>query len=158
MLVGFLSAHESHSFNGCRCCHAVELFAAACIRLGIPQQNQPLDPYTGEPVPDPHSNPYLPAVPQPLQMHLSAMLPGVHAMSNTKLQGLGQGLEMPGPDIIQYMGATPIARAVLKVCCSVLPSPGAACTAQPALPCFALPCCAALWSVSKACLLWAYIL
>ena len=127
-------------FSLCRCCKAVELFAAACIRLGIPQHSQPVDPYTGEPVPDPNSNPYLAAVPQPLRRYLSGMLPGMHAMAATPFGQMWPGTvlqprldhDLPGLNIPLFMFFTSlVCEAVLKVCCAAL---------RCALLCPAVPC------------------
>lgn len=108
----------------CRCCKAVELFAAACIRLGIPQHSLPVDPYTGEPVPDPNGNPYLPAIPQPLRQYLSGMLPGMHAIASTPFDQIWPGKvsvphvhhNLPGLKIPLFIFFTSsVCKAVLKV-------------------------------------------
>ena len=125
----------------CRCCEAVELFAAACIRLGIPQHSQPVDPYTGEPVPDPSRNLYLAATPQPLRRYLSGMLPGMHAMAATPLHDIWPEADLP--DVASVMPLSqffrsPVSSAVLKVGCAVL------CCAVCAVLCCAVWCCAVM--------------
>ena len=98
----------------CRCNKAVELFAAACVRLGIPQHSQVIDPYSGQRVPaDPRGNPYSPAVPEPLRQHLAGMLPGVYAMSCTPFPSAG----LPDPEFtMQLLSISRITQAALKVC------------------------------------------
>ena len=147
MQTGSLEGLQQISF--CRCYKAVELFAAACIRLGIPQHSQPVDPYTGEPVPDPNSNPYLAAVPQPLRRYLSGMLPGMHAMAATPFGQIWTGTvsqprvdhDLPGLNIPLFMFFTSsVCEAVLKVRCAVLCCAVLCC----AVLCCAVLCCAVL--------------
>ncbi|KAL3146706.1 hypothetical protein ABBQ38_014695 [Trebouxia sp. C0009 RCD-2024] len=112
-LLQMLLSYSAVITSASECCQAVELFAAACIRLGIPQQNQPRDPYTGEPIPDLFSNPYRAAVPQPLRQYLAGMLPGVQAMSSTSGEPVLAEL-LNGSVLLPSFLALPILRAVLK--------------------------------------------
>ena len=120
--------------HSCRCCDAVELFAAACIRLGIPQPAQYVDPYTGQLVADPNADPYLPAVPEPLRQHLSAMLPGLHAMSHANFASVSTMVDLSAlqHNMVKAFLGLPVAKAVLKVHCWLV-----------FLLC-ALPCCGVL--------------
>jgi len=95
----------------------VERFAATCIRLGIPSTSTTTDPYTGEPVQDPNTNPYTAAIPLVLRQHLTALLPGILALSHASFDS---------PDIpseayhklkewLPNFLTMPVVKAVLKV-------------------------------------------
>ncbi len=95
----------------------MERFAATCIRLGIPPTSTTLDPYTGEPVQDPNTNPYTSAIPLVLRQHLTALLPGILALSHVHF-------DSPNMPFKQYHKlkewlpnflTMPVAKAVLKV-------------------------------------------
>ena len=99
----------------CRTCKAVELFAAACLRLGIPPNNNPVDPYTGDPMPD-SSNPYAAVVPLVLRQHLTALLPGIHALTNARLDNPSIPEEYQQlKDWLPCFVTVPVPQAVLKV-------------------------------------------
>ncbi|KAA6425607.1 MAG: E3 ubiquitin- ligase UPL5 [Trebouxia sp. A1-2] len=98
-------------------CQAVERFAATCIRQGIPNNSTINDPYTGEPVQDPNTNPYTAAIPLVLRQHLTALLPGIHALSHVQFDSSAiQPREYH--DLKEWLPnflTMPVAKAVLKV-------------------------------------------
>lgn len=101
----------------CRTCKAVELLAAACLRLGISPDYRPLNPSTGQPMPDPAHNPYTSSVPLPLRQHLTALLPGMNALLHTQI---GSCVSPKGheqlKDWVPCFLRMPVVQAVLKVC------------------------------------------
>lgn len=95
----------------------MERFAATCIRQGIPNNSTINDPYTGEPVQDPNTNPYTAAIPLVLRQHLTALLPGIHALSHVQFDSSAiQPREYH--DLKEWLPnflTMPVAKAVLKV-------------------------------------------
>ncbi|KAL0032905.1 hypothetical protein WJX77_005652 [Trebouxia sp. C0004] len=98
-------------------CQAVERFAATCIRLGIPPTSTTNDPYTGEPVQDPNTNPYTAAIPLVLRQHLTALLPGILALSHAHFDNpnIQPKKDHELKEWLPIFLTMPVANAVLKV-------------------------------------------
>jgi len=95
----------------------VERFAATCIRLGIPPTSTTNDPYTGEPVQDPNTNPYTAAIPLVLRQHLTALLPGILALSHASFDSPNIPFEKYHKlkECLPNFLTMPVVQAVLKV-------------------------------------------
>ena len=102
----------------CRTCLAVERFAAACIRLGILPSNTMIDPFTQEPVQNPNINQYTATVPSVLREHLTALLPGILALSHVQPGSLANVQPEEYSQLKEWLPlflSTPVAEAVLTV-------------------------------------------